>query len=1461
MGRCIFNEREVTCNENGHCNFSEDHKMLKYHIKGSTLIVKLKFSENLYKPSMNLTYVWLGTLLEIIKCRKVFSQNFDSIIIDISKSNFIKEANLLELAMIIDYSIRNHLHTSVELPDEIEMSYKFLRFLYNTGFLNFLESRNIENDKGLSCDNLEIVIKRFDMESNYRTTILPIDIVNLEDESIERLVENYLDQIELKLRDQIGSTVEINEYMLYKVKRFIEELLDNVLQHAYDDSLKLAGIYINFRSGVNKIIAAPKYQTKELLNEKSYGVIEIYISDLGKGLINTLNVKKLSEAFNKTFKDGIRRKGSPTISRKSMSGLKFIYTLFKDSGDRLTFHNWDQYGTSRIPTDNMVSYMDGSSGKYFRNNEEISYKHHPFKGLTIEGDITWGKFRKNEIGLLRKNFKKRSEDKIINVVHNEKYNYDNKVYYVDMEYSSELYRHDLLRSVNYDIINKTNLDNLLKANKGKSIKIMKFVESIKTQGFLNSESSIAKIDRLVLKPGKGLRKNRIISLVDKIPDLFNINIKTLYLCDLFEEDLLDFYVSIDNMKKIGNVDEVVLSTRTGYCSLFKLISNNYKEDYKATMNYVNEGKYEALLDFLETKDSSVVMNYIENDPKRFLLREKVEWKNHIINGYLNFDELMNVIPLFKIFKTKVERLIGRYDREKIKFIPINESTKYICELVNRKYCKENDHEEIIYIGSVFHSGRKNVKDDIEKHHTYYFYCHHESVEYESENVKIVSAWPFDDNDIELIRKKSEVMFSRKGESRIVIPKKYSIEDNNTDDTLVELLGNVNPMYLRVGHHNIKSKHEFLYLDYYNIINDSISKENEVYEFLVDAMKCSDDQIIVIENLAGFRKLYDYVLDEKNIIDNVSHYRFFNIDEPFEHLFVNLMNFDITKIKKIRFILSSIESFETLIELKKIVQSLGIDIIDFMGIADRCGVTNSNDVVDAKSLWELPLVSVGDLNKCYLCNNISKLKLLKTNFEFCEKRIEGIISKWAVDGYKLNKEFKDLYRIRNNGEQTFTEILILTKLLSKGSLENELFYLKEYILRYQLSDAAEVILLCAKRVLYNSSLIYGEDDELNELLLNKLCTFKNENVYTALIVVLLLNMDSNKLLKKVSELKITLGTNLDVLVLITYHLNILNEVPKELDRFKFLKYKLPKLKSTYSRLLRMLVNVRGNFHNKAIYDMMNDSSIRMIRNRLIKDLNYKLTNDEFATFERIYQEIENELIIFSALYFEIKSLAGHFHEKNYNVVSEFLSIHYSEDIKRKISKRENKSILKYLNEYYIKFDTYYKELINSLYGIIDNEHKKLRESLEVLIDEAIKEVQKNDRELDIVFRYNFDKEEIDYARGNYVSFFYFDRKIQIEFKYLIENVRHNCGKIFAGSKSFDGVVSVKENNKYVILQIFNKTDKSISDITVAEENNKRFEKEYLNEFDIMIQRKKLINTDVLVTEMFIPKKEVTYNEEN
>ena len=624
---------------------------------------------------------------------------------------------LLSLSMALTECRSKGKYINIFLPDINSLQKNkraFLGFLGKEMFFDTLIAYNTEggnktcvyngNNKVANLENFREFLTSLSLYTSYKNaTCITAKVFDFgKENNIIKIIDGLIDEAKIngleKHFDIKSGSVDFYKvqdpiYIKQELRQILTELLRNIAEHAYDDSLhslKLGGIYVRIRHGfedgrkldgrnqLNQLFKTeeewcPRLEYSETV--KKLGFIEAFIVDAGNGIATDYNKIKdkphpLKSFFMKMDSDNPFSKYSKSkreeMLRSPMPGLKYVSEMLggRESFMRILYKK--EWCGATFPINPKVDKVYENK-KYGDISETIrgDFKHskHTIEGTFILVRISCGppiKLPKNWSALFLRNYNEIENSEVI------------KAYTITKD---SLVKWPKINFIIYDDLAKKllNKDN----------------EPLLT----SIGSSDTKIKTIIWRPVNSLRRDEIFK---RIQHIAKEGISHLIIIDQdFSSALMTNWALIGTTSKNYEPIKRISIVSNNFCcvdvySRYGKMANSQRSILIQNRNGIHIG-YIAYL--LKKLDSQLFCSAIEESSysETMFIPNPVIWhgkkdKTYKISNYINFAQTLNEKTCRWIYRRSIGRILAYISSIK-RPIPID----HIVESLTGNFYYQNNH--------------------------------------------------------------------------------------------------------------------------------------------------------------------------------------------------------------------------------------------------------------------------------------------------------------------------------------------------------------------------------------------------------------------------------------------------------------------------------------------------------------------------------------------------------------------------------------------------------------------------------------------------------------------------------------------------------------------------------------------------------------------------------------------------
>lgn len=907
----------------------------------------------------------------------------------------------------------------------------FDAFLNGNGFKRYISE--------LMDDNYSNYVQNQREYSKIHECYYPFTICDKNDD-IETVIASVLENIDLfyvnKLEPQSRS------YLINKLSYFLHETIENVFEHAYDESGGKCGLLVKCVK-CHKEIDMKKYHEDYLsltpylasnMYEDFSEYLEIYVLDTGVGLRNSFFDDPNGADKGRTDKDIIN----------------YIFTKGERSHKKLNTYT------------------------HFGGLYDIQYLFAKDRdGLGLKADSTWLFSYENDNSPLLINTEE---------PHGE---YDKLIHGFALVASLSLEFKDSIENKETSItaIPKDNISKLFSSVELDEYKPDRdFLDSIIDYriGFFDSFKETSNRVRIVYI-GSFFSKTRIFRL------LYECRSESLILFGIQDAEIKKYQSIIENTyNRFVTVKKVIVVTSTLTVSCYSIYKKAFCYSKELTKAYISScdcidvrDSYIALLLLDKFYNSMSLWTMIGKMDNAIYLNAKVKWDSIELRGYLDFSQLCRIPECRQVCVDSLIKLKLLY--KNVYFNSIDRFADELCEKANN-LIEAHEDDKHINIGSVFVSGTSNrYLGDTQE--CYYYFCHPDSTD---KSIKSLLFWP---NSNEWFNKKfssnsSGEQFERLGYSSFISragskyllskhfddqPQDYPLNITNEYEVLQRKVG-VQPSTIRIGHFECPERHDLFGYRITSMFDaDRIRRhhsndydEKSVFDFLFyqffsalcGSLARSDIKDALTKSLSGgMEKALIGKIDNAQKInrpanrgvlvylsDFQTEYLTEKIEEYFNREITNRIipllpisrNYEmgtlivsplvldriVNQIKEIEkeqskvtitVFVSVAYNVRLLEEIKQILYGIGAGKVRILTVLDRRRISMMESLPSILPFCRVDVYSLNTGNNCAICSSLDIISkhLRNINNEYILGRIDQILKRWKTIRFSDNDFDKGL----------------------------------------------------------------------------------------------------------------------------------------------------------------------------------------------------------------------------------------------------------------------------------------------------------------------------------------------------------------------------------------------------------------------------------------------------------------------
>lgn len=1353
---------------------------------------------------------------------KILELKNDNIIIDMRECMFVSPTPFLSLLLTLKKAkVVNNCKVTIILPlEDTDRRKKFLNYCAKEGFLEIINDISEKKYNTQSYRHFNLIGTN-DFEKILNARICEVD----KDDDIQQIVSELISEIN---ESNLSVSKHQKLYMLIAIRNILQELIDNVNKHAYeeDSSNKFYAVYIRMRNvtdrtirrgSANNSFKGLRVRTKpeEVYVQKA---IEVYFQDIGIGIIASHEKKKikfdnrpLHEIVKYTF---FRNEFENRLNNTPITGLAFLRKILKEKNNFFSVYN--QYE---------------GTGAFGRKDKELpvnSVHLKDFKGevhAKIEGQIyNFTLFDRNDIN-------------------------DEPV---------------------------ENLEDLLELYKREYTPKRMFVVDLRKENEIIEK--IHKLKTLYLFMPEYLTKNTILKILKEVC-IKNSELNQIIISDIEDQELALFNLTLDGLfkesltEKYGeqlNLKRIYVITKSLKIRCFSQEGQKFK-NLNVTFREFNK-EFDYLYD-IKAYESQELASVLENNEigKYIVTTGNIEWSNgKVISGFINFDMLASNDICFDLLHRSLERIMSVIGDKRL--YAIDSTVERLVNSINCFY--ENENKEQFGIGSVYVSGMTLQSSNF-KGNNMHFFCR---------GSKKVPAVFFD--PVYLYKRKStenkEPIYTRIGKSSRIRKKDNKVQKRNLNSYLNEketykILHQYAYSSVLCGHLAFENRHDLLSINLDAIMYDQGTKLKEYVEGIVKYSLGHYFKEDFNEDLKNNEKKYRYFSNLSDVCMIVypynqltsSIFKKCDIDEKYRKYMISLSPTNITKSgEDLEYSQCFQEYIEEIIKeynMKNPENKIKVIIFDTLSYSGRTKqdifeFINSIKEVDAyfvniidakvnhyqkpKNFYNYININIpllGESETCKMCLVLNKLEIFKDSV--IDAAILSTIGKiqetWKVQDIRNCTEliklsnfdriyaenillYDSLLECKEDGLYFVNALPLYIYITNRIKLEND-FYPMEFVIdnyRKHLDDDSMAYILSLFLLEYGDSIYHS--------LLQKACNFllvymkenkKLEVRQLAVLSILSLNEE------KIETIVITylkeniqgVQSTLEGQIILLYFLNKIKQ--QELNpkiTFLYNKMKSGNIRlDLYKQFHCQLKNTNGNVHNTPLMCLINGQETPENK-RLV-----------LACLSLLEQSLNRTELSFDILYEE-----GRYNENNkididISTIRDECLLNINK-MKKAIQNRNNSKIIKEgIRDIFNAGQLLHMKLFAPY------KNKELKENsdikpIEVLLGERIDIYNENrgKNKFEILYK-PYSRVPLEISDNIAAIYYIWNNMLVREIDYILDNVGKFVNKersVLIGNKRIAGEVDVEITSTHFTIKIFNNTEELIEDI--KEKSKQRYQKEVL-----------------------------------
>lgn len=908
----------------------------------------------------------------------------------------------------------------------------------------------------------------------------------------------------------------------------------------------------------------------------------------------------------------------------------------------------------------------------------------------------------------------------------------------------------------------------------------------------------------------------------------------------------------------------------------------------------------------------------QNQSEKIFINADIRWNNKmVIKGYLDMERIYLHPELYEILKNSLKRTSGFMPNSEVEYKSIDNPSARICQEINSNKIYNNlKGVSIINVGSACVTGytRESFYKENRVDVNIIFFAH-ECFNKSIRDTAFLFVWP--NHDFFADFKLEKVCYYRLGKTNLITPNSnemlidinsvYKNVVRNKRETYADFQQRY-PRFIKYGHYKTDRHHYLIgfdlitYIKYsaikkegalvfvlWKIINYLSTGNNDVYQSLNDA-----EWKKVLENYPGkedighgelvvyhsntfteyifklVREILPRNLTERIVPINIIEIQPKGVPVTFSPFTFELLRkyFSDDDVQGVLYIDSSFSTGRKMIEIENILLSSGCQRVSFLSVFDMRRLRNED--LKNYSYWKVNVPRLDDGSQCIFCNT---LKLIEN---FCvsvdsemNERIQEWLHNWKclsivntinghgienISGFQYNVDGIPIY------DSNSLNIFAAEKLCES--------YSNDYVYKFisgktDLSIYLKLQLICTQICLYGNQSSRQLQLSLLSELVGNMAKSNIVNSYTSLAGLVLVSQSDmliydllNEILYENDNTKILSikkyllnSENLDLVIAFTYFVKNSHMVDRLLNGYEKTypgNYKLMPLINAHLlpekdlKLLSkefegILINEQGHRHNTHIQKLISEhvTDVQAFKGRC-----QNVRND----LQRLY-ELSKHFPVALASSREMPNnmrcdIGGDIEKAKLLMICD--EERYEKEEKE--GRKPNQMIIsEELKEVLLKCKCGFEGILNEYFISYSNE---TIEYFEKTVSEYERKYEKKIK-LDVTNNV---------TRNDFHKWYYWNRGIETEFKYFIENLEHCVRPVMNGEDTFMHVNVLFELNQIMIIIL--SWSQKIADIVKNEFMSKnRLSKEQALAFDVIFDfddKKKNENGEFLLeTKMSVP----------
>lgn len=726
---------------------------------------------------------WENNGGKILRIQEILEDSlFTQIEIDFSDVFWFDNLLLCQLCLYMEKAFDEKKRISIFLYERDHLEHvRFVKYLKEAGFLAFFE--HIDSSVKLQEESFFYAKEASLWEGNFNSLeiVFPFTVIKQEIATNDLISDVSKSLSNLKLE---------NNTILFRTRFFLEEMLGNVFEHAYDDETPYCCIFLCRKIKRTSHIKATRYYRFKGMDES-----QVYHSEI-KSLTYDANRYRI-ERFNdirvdyfQIFVVDIGKGFLRAMGNKQPTQEELTIGQIFTSGKRINKRNKNTQAGGLYMLHNILSISSDAIGikaDYKMYNVESERNDYAcVKGINISRDIDGSEKRINGFAVV---------------------GYLNLVGEVTKEYRSYFVnpQRELLRDA---------YQNHLVTYFDGPITVVDFrLDSIKDKPEIVTIPENAK--NCIVLVGRETSKNKLVGLFNQgYEDKTDREYDNILIGDFTDVEISKYYMIFQNSKI--HAKRVILVSRYYSIAVFGINPQNkltYNE--KMTKEYArNEKKQLSVFDniyayvqWLINFESEIlwdkIKEYQKNSFQNMFICDPIKWnfdQERNMNAYLDFSQVSFVRECKELFIIQLIRLRALYE-QRIYFVSGDRFAEDICELANAELGTTDDYHHIS-IGSAYVTGTSSLKQTInlkESDENWFYFFKHIDCE---ENVKVAFLLNWIKED-QVLCEKGKPVYERIDESPFIAAGGVAFfRKKQYENTFSEIIGmNAMEMYRYIQRHH------------------------------------------------------------------------------------------------------------------------------------------------------------------------------------------------------------------------------------------------------------------------------------------------------------------------------------------------------------------------------------------------------------------------------------------------------------------------------------------------------------------------------------------------------------------------------------------------------------------------------------------------------------------------------------